>query len=1478
MLTLPSIIAERLRRYERGRKMVQFLRGLAEVLLVFCAGLLLVALLEWLFKPPYSGRRWLSALNYAAVAGLFVYRVLWPLARRRSLREVAASFEAAADGQFRERVLSAVEMAGTAPESQPGVSAWMMQRTIALAAEEIGAANTSGLLNHRPATWAWRNTGFALLGLALACLWPGFAGRLWLAVNPYASTAALSGIQLTVRPGNWRVNQGARLEITASGPKLPEEAKTVIHWDDGFKETVPMSRSGSNEFSLALNSISQGFRYSVQAADAESMLYAVKVDAPPRLAHAQILVQPPAYTHWTERVVEGGSAEFLLGSRVRLLLEAADEKVAEAEWLPDQAPSRKFRTEGGRQVLELQPTNVLTYQVKLTGANKLQSVTPQKFTLRPIVDSPPVARLSAVGTEPGMVQHDEVLPLQANSSDDVGLKSVDLIALSRDAEAAVKPLYAFRQGIPSRELNTPIHYNLSDLRLATGDEVQLQVVATDLRDQTTRSEPLSFTIGGADKALEAQLALRLKALASRLGAQIDDLQQTRSSWLSIARNYREEDATAQRPALTVLKSRFNEFGLEMAGIGGQLVAESETNNCSEARFMYRLGTTLSTWGQQQRNVLLANCGTLEQARGTNIYAAFNLGRDLFSRLVLDLEEYRRVVSVLRGVFETDVLATRCEGAQGRYKRGLPVLRGENIIAPMGKTGSGLAATFFEGVSLSGKVLEQKIDKPRFDNYAPAGRRENWSARYEGDINIPEEGDWTLACVVDDGVRLAFEGKALLPADAWGPHPATQFKADLKLSAGWHPVTIEFYQGSSESKLQFLAARKGQALQEVPAQWLRPPPGPPPDPGLATNAALSAIVKNALKDRVQSSLAVPASVPPALAPMTNDVHNENLAKSIREKAPAGATLATNLQSFAAWKAEESQKAEAQADELTALAKDAQRILREELEKYRWRYEGAAALKEVQNAIQELREINQDLRQQPWHSKPARTDQEQARIELEKAWQKELNRATAEAAHQLFETAKQKEATLAERATALQATTKIEKELQPSVEKLAGVLNQDGSKDEMANRVEQQLNDISNRYRELNDMQEKINREQVAAEARRALPAARAFERAQRAQAASWPERYDQLRPKVDDVVKAQRVAGNYDEARRLQDLTGASAQEAKGKETAQFMRELANRTDRNVPSLAQSIPPPMQEQTQALQDRKTTSPEAANTLAKPRLAMSLESSRLAQQGDPKTALAYGFLGEDLGDLIEKPQNLTAPALQPLADRAAALAGQKGEEARQAEIRNAMERARQLAESQSQDAEALAGRLDEMSVLARQAAGEVAKRQPLNGELDDMGKLAPPVPNWTESSDAREIASSAAHESSDEIQAAPNEWGSYNNASQLLADAASQLRMQNAVSDLAQANPYPVPQETMEGEAQQAAASAEKNGSVEGAAGTAITQPPPKGMDQAEWARLSERLRQAIRSSGIENFSEEHQAAIRAYFERLSTDSQKPNGTK
>jgi hypothetical protein len=598
--------------------------------------------------------------------------------------------------------------------------------------------------------------------------------------------------------------------------------------------------------------------------------------------------------------------------------------------------------------------------------------------------------------------------------------------------------------------------------------------------------------------------------------------------------------------------------------------------------------------------------------------------------------------------------------------------------------------------------------------------------------------------------------------------------------------------------------------------------------------------------------------------------------LREKSPLAGRLSTNLAAFASWKNEDSQTAEAQADDLTGLSKEAQRILREELEKYRWRFDGSAALKPIENAIRELRQIDQELRQLSYNKTTKRTDQEQSKITLAKAWEKQLEKAVAQAARQFFETAKQQDATLAQRVIALNAASKADKELEPAVQRLGKTLDEDRSKEDLAADVDGRLNEISDRYRDLNEQQERINREQIAVQARQAFPAARAFARAQKSQdSADLTAKFDKMARAVAAVEKAERVVGDYQGASRLQSLAGDAPQTAKGKETANELRDLAMRADNNPPSLAQAIPPPMQDQTQALGKRTVTPPDSANQLAWPRLAMTLEAARLFRQADPKTAVAYDFLGEDLSALLEAPARLSSTTLQPLADRAAALAGQKGDEARQAEIRAALERLKQLAANTPNDPEALAARLDDLSGLARQAAGEDPKRHPLASELDEMTKLAPPPADWTASTNPKEIAAGAAQESLTGIEAAPKQSQPYDDASQTLADAARQLRMDAALGDLAPFNPYPAPEVASQELEDPTAANSPNHKTVkmDGPAGTAITEAAPKGMDQAEWARLNERLRQAIRSSGIEHFTAEQQAAIRAYFQRLSSGNDK-----
>jgi hypothetical protein len=1362
--TLPEVITAKLRGFARRRSLAASAGGLADAVLGFSLGLLAIGLIEWLMRPGLTVRIGLSACVFILGAVLLMRRSIVPWIRPISWRDTAQDFEVATQKRFQERILSAVELADSGIASNPGISTWMAGQTIRLAAEEMGPVKVRDWVDFGPARKAWQRTAVFLLALAVGCVIPGFVSVLWLAVNPSASTAVWSRTVLTVAPGHCEIIQDASLEIRARTTPLAHQTKAMIRWNDGFQETALMTRDSTNGFALRLPSVPRGFQYSIQAGDAESMVFSVRVLTPPAIARMRVHLEPPAYALETNRVIEGGNADFLAGSRVRLVLESAGESIAQADWLPEASAPRSFAIENHRLSVESHPTNATTYRVRLIGVNRLKTEPAQKWQWRPLADAPPRAQLTAMGLEAGLVQRDEILPLSAEASDDVGLKKIELLVLGKDALVVQRSLYSFlpdrsatNRTAKLREYKSSINFALTNLDPATGDELQFQVIATDLKDQTTRSEPITITIGARDKALEARAVTRLRPMLATLDAQMDYLRQTRSSWLSLGRNYREDDPTAQRPALAVLRGRLDEFNAALETVGSQLVSESATNGLPDARFLYRLGSTLAAWGPQQREIMLDNCGRLEQQNTTNVNDWITLGRELFSRALFDLANYRRALGVFTGALETDVLATQCESAQGRYQRGLAVLRGDLDAVGRGPgNGPGLRATFSEGTSINSRPLEQRVTPP------------------------------TIA--------------------------------------------------------------------------------PPSN----TNSVQTPAVMAALKDRVRSSLTLPATVPPALSPLTNEVRNQNLPRMVREKLAMSEALAQRLTPPSAWESIDLQLSETQADDLVGLAREARRILREELEQYRWRYEGAAALKEVQIAINELRDTVQDLRLLPYHARTNLTEAELAKLSLAKAWEKELEKATERVNHQFFETAKQKDATLAERNAALRAAEKTRKELRPAITKLDKKLQEILPKGELMLQIDRRVDEIHDRYRELNELQEKMNREHIAAEARRAFPEVRAFALAQKStNPPDLTAPYLAMKHAVAEVQKSQWIVGDYRGAEKLTTLEGHAPANAKGKELVNEIRGLASSTDNNPPSLAQNIPPPMKEQTEALDTHAIAPQASAEELALPRLAMALEAARLQKQGDRPSATAYAFLGQDLGELLVAPDQLNAPALKPLSDRAAALAGQKGEPARQAEIKAASERLRALANTPKANPEAVAARLEALSALSQQAAGEAKQRPSLTQQLNEMTALATPLADWTESNDPLETAASAANESLQEIQAAPKQWESYHDASQILADAARQVRMEAATRQLGALNPFPEP-EAKPGTAKLPALSPMPSTGSEALAGKVPHLQAPAGTDQADWARLSDRLRQAIRSSGIENFSEEQQTFIRAYFERLSSD--------
>ena len=91
-------------------------------------------------------------------------------------------------------------------------------------------------------------------------------------------------------------------------------------------------------------------------------------------------------------------------------------------------------------------------------------------------------------------------------------------------------------------------------------------------------------------------------------------------------------------------------------------------------------------------------------------------------------------------------------------------------------------------------------------------------QFTGFILIPSPGLWTMTLTSDDGSRLWLDG--VLAVNDGGQHGDTAQSSTLNLTAGWHPLTLDYFQWTMEADVSLLwsSSSNGVAKQVVPPAY------------------------------------------------------------------------------------------------------------------------------------------------------------------------------------------------------------------------------------------------------------------------------------------------------------------------------------------------------------------------------------------------------------------------------------------------------------------------------------------------------------------------------------------------------------------------------------------------------------------------------------------------------------------------------------
>lgn len=491
---------------DRFIRRLKWLRGLEGLCLTAICLLLLFSLglgvKEIKVAFPYAPALY-SGVAVALVL-LLAARVLYQCFARIS-REWAALYIEKRHPHLRNNLINSLQLypqvAGE--EQPPGLSASMVFALLRSTRKELQTLRVEELTPTTRIQASLRLLGIVFVPvLAVVLFNPSSVGETFsLLVRPLKDLPP-SQTSIDVAPKGARVARGGSLTVAAKASGAIPKSMELIFWseasdsqEEAAAERLPMEALGEGKFSATMREIQKSLHYRVAAGPFSSPAYLLQAVERPEIANVKLTVYPPHYTGLAAQTIQGGNAEAIRGSTLRL--EALSTKeVVKAKIVLDQGREAPLRIDGrqlqGNLVL-LQPQR---YQLWVQDPLGFQN-SPVSYQLQLKPDGFPTVELLSP-TADLEVNGDEILPLEFSARDDFGIQEIALIIdLGERQEKLPVPIEERKKLIVRERFN----WDLGKLGLREGIDVNYRLAVWD-----------NDTISGPKMGTSQLLRLRLRDL------------------------------------------------------------------------------------------------------------------------------------------------------------------------------------------------------------------------------------------------------------------------------------------------------------------------------------------------------------------------------------------------------------------------------------------------------------------------------------------------------------------------------------------------------------------------------------------------------------------------------------------------------------------------------------------------------------------------------------------------------------------------------------------------------------------------------------------------------------------------------------------------------------------------------------------------------------------------------------------------------
>lgn len=432
-LQLPGNILRNLNKIRRRHLSIKFSEGLALIGMTLLALWLCQAIADWLFNLSWNARLLFLLLDAGIIAWLSHRFLVMPYRQRLNLRTAALLVEREIPA-FRTALISAVELAEGGPDCPQGSIA-LVQRMMARVNQQIESAEIlHRVIKKKELNRRLKGLAVVLLVVAgcAAFFYPKslvLVQRLFLARVPLPTETIVLPITR-----NASIPAGTDIELSARAQGvIPRSGRLIIAYDDGQKETVPVSSQTGEpaRFPVTLRNVRQALRYHFELNDGVGPDYKVSIRSVPSVASSRFIQVYPAYTGLKEAEMSPGNLSLLVGGHFRIegsSTEPLKSSTLELEGL-NQKVAMQINGADKRSIQYEFPVpqdGLKAFSMHLVSTRGEPSVDDPVYHVDLVSDRPPTAALTVPKLEKITVLANYKPILSFNIKDDFGIAKVTL--------------------------------------------------------------------------------------------------------------------------------------------------------------------------------------------------------------------------------------------------------------------------------------------------------------------------------------------------------------------------------------------------------------------------------------------------------------------------------------------------------------------------------------------------------------------------------------------------------------------------------------------------------------------------------------------------------------------------------------------------------------------------------------------------------------------------------------------------------------------------------------------------------------------------------------------------------------------------------------------------------------------------------------------------------------------------------------------